>query len=154
MDPPIQLMTGLRVPVTDPWASATVTRRERARVGVAFSGRALSMQAGCELNVTFDSWTGRLGLFIIKLNGSDGLTQETWEEMPMPVVRLCTDDNADVICPRRGLIDVEWCFGCSNREQTVFQGDETVIYCDPGIDPPYHESTLGPLHDVPTDLGS
>jgi hypothetical protein len=72
----------------------------------------------------------------------------------MSTVRICSDSNCDVNCPKRGLIDVEWCFGCANRLQSGWDGTQTVIYCDPGSFASYHQATWGPLHDVPDDLGS
>jgi hypothetical protein len=70
----------------------------------------------------------------------------------MTTARLCADSNGDVSCPKRGLIDVEWCFGCPHRTQTEWVGDQAVVECDPGVAPPYRQATWGPLHDVPADF--
>lgn len=72
----------------------------------------------------------------------------------MSKVRLTSDSNGDVICPVRGLIDVEWCFGCGNRAQARYDGAGAVIDCDPGLTTAFHGSTWAPLHDLPDDLGS
>jgi len=58
-------------------------------------------------------------------------------------VTLSTDQSGRVVCPRRGVIDLDWCLGCPRRVSVEHVGSQTVIVCDPGI-PPERYQRPGP----------
>ena len=66
----------------------------------------------------------------------------------MTIERLNTNSEDRVKCPRRGEIDVEWCFGCPRRVDVERDGDRVVIVCDPGTDDRSSHDP-GPLRDLP-----
>jgi hypothetical protein len=64
------------------------------------------------------------------------------------IIELHEDDEGYLNCPARGEIDVQWCLGCPRRLRVTYEGDRTVIVCDPGSEPP-HDRQADPLRDVP-----
>lgn len=66
----------------------------------------------------------------------------------MTIVRLPTNCEDRVNCPRRGEIDVEWCLGCPRRIETERDGNRAVIVCDPATDDRFSHDP-GPLRDLP-----
>ena len=64
------------------------------------------------------------------------------------IVELHEDGEGYLVCPLRGEIDVQWCLGCPRRLRVSYEGDRTVIVCDPGSGPP-HDRQAGALRDVP-----
>jgi hypothetical protein len=67
------------------------------------------------------------------------------------VIELHEDDDGYLVCPRRGEIDVQWCFGCPRRLRISFEGERAVVVCDPG-EARGHSREAGPLRDVPDSL--
>lgn len=66
----------------------------------------------------------------------------------MTTERLVVNSDERVDCPRRGEIDVEWCFGCPRRVNVQRRRNKTTIVCEPGTGYWYSHDP-GPLRDVP-----
>ncbi|MCU1346296.1 MAG: hypothetical protein JWL70_2562 [Acidimicrobiia bacterium] len=67
----------------------------------------------------------------------------------MGIIELHEDTDGYLVCPNRGQISAQWCVGCDRRLRVSYEGERTVVMCDPGPPESEHSRSPGPLRDVP-----